>query len=146
MSGHDDPRVSDPAAIRPATYLAAGWRSPDGALRADLAGLNAFGTALRFQHDDLPPAELNTVLEAMRQVLPETDGSADARLVEAIDTALAAAAAILGQEPSPVLEDWLTECAGFVHTEDDLAAFEAHSTAVARQYTALIATASADQA
>lgn len=141
-----EPQMPEQMSASPDDYLKAGWHDAGGGTRRDLTGLTAFAVALRLQRAGVPPQELAATLEALRQVLPDTEGPAQERITLALEESLNLVGAMLGQDSTDALDDWLAECAGHVADAADLDPFLAHLEAVTRQYGALAAAATGNPA
>lgn len=126
---------------RATDYLRDGLCDAQGALRAELAGLDAFAVAVQLEEAAASPDELTATFEALRKVLRQCEGApgpAPDRYKAAVREALEVTSRVLGIPNNIKIRGWLNnECGPFIRTEADIRAFAEFFRAVARQYLAL---------
>jgi hypothetical protein len=94
----------------------------------------ASAAATQLAHRGVAPQELAFTYEALRTLLPQTQGAPPARAETALDDALAATARLISQDNNEGLVVWLEDCVAAVRSDADLDALIAHVLAVLRLY------------
>ena len=130
---------SELLALTPLRYLGDGFRDETGQLRPELQGVFATAAATQLEEAEASPQELAATLEAFRQALPLHRAKPRKRFSAAVAEALETVAIMYSKPNNRGIVTWLELCATAVRTEDDIAAFVEHFTAVVRQYGVIIA-------
>src|SRR5437016_6296120 len=119
--------VNEPI-LRPAAFLSAQALTlangqPNPAVNGKLcpAALQAF------EREEVAPQELETFVEALRQLLPAQErGTPSERFAAATDEALDLLVRVLNKEPNHAIERWALEFAPFIGSDAAIKAVLAH--------------------
>jgi len=124
----------DYLALTPERYLAGGFREPDGRIRRALLGEAAMAAATQLAASGASPQELAFTYEAIRALLPLHADVPDAgpRMLGTRAEALATVARMIRQPNNEGILSWSGSCAGFVRSDADIEALQAHMQAVLR--------------
>ncbi len=121
-------------ALTPDIYLAGGYLDAAGIPRPELRTAWAMAASTQLADDGVAVQELAFTYEALRSLLPQSEGAASVRAQTTMDDALAVVARLIGQDNNEGLVVWLEDCVAAVRRTEDLDALLAHVLAVLRLY------------
>jgi hypothetical protein len=126
--------------LRPAAFLSARPLTlPDGRPNPAVNGKLCPAALRVFEKDELAPQELETFVEALRQLLPtHENGTPAERFAAATEEALELVARVLNKEPNRALERWAKEFIPFINSDADLNAALSHFQNTLALYTVVI--------
>jgi hypothetical protein len=96
-----------------------------------------WATAGAVQIEGIDPRQVDTMLTAMREVVPlhtDDDGTPSQRYRNAVEESAEVGGGLLAAPVDPKLIDWLNRFGPAIKTDNDLSDLTAHLTAVARQF------------
>lgn len=134
MNSETAPRTRDEyRRTPPQLYLAAGWRTADGQPIKHATGWWATAGAEQLLAGGVAIQEVETLLEAMKQLLPLYSEQIPGDMRNFIEEALGLTADLLRQPNNPALVNWLVACTQTVRYQEDLPVFLSHLRAVLLQ-------------
>ena len=132
--------------LTPAGFLSrSSLVTPDNRPNPALNGSLCPAALRTFEQQGLAPQELETFVEALRQMLPAQETGTPAEKFEAAtDGALDLLARLLNKEPNPVLERWAMEFVPFIESDAGAKAAVAHFQNILALYTVVMSLKHAD--